>query len=57
MGTPEDGSLPFPEHPSHVTLKDTGEKEEHEVVAKAVLTGKSHKEAFHFPSHGARSWL
>lgn len=57
VGTPEGGSLLFPEHPSNVTFKDIGEKEEHEVAAKAVLTGESHKEAFPFPSHGARSWL
>lgn len=43
VGTPEDGSLPFPEHPSKITSKDICEKEEHEAVAKAVLTGKSHK--------------
>lgn len=43
MGAPEDGSLLFPEHPSSVTFKDICEKEEHEIMAKAVLTGKSHK--------------
>lgn len=43
VGMPEDGSLLFPEHPSNITSKDICEKEEHEAVAKTVLTGKSHK--------------
>lgn len=34
-----------------------GGEEEHEGIARAVLTGKSHKEAFHFHSLEARSWL
>lgn len=43
VGTPEDGSLLFPEHPSSITFKGICEKGEHEAVGKAVLTGKSHK--------------
>lgn len=43
MGAPERGSLLFPEHPSNITFKDICEREEHEIMAKAVLTGNSHK--------------